>query len=62
MKDKEKLTYTVIEMAQVLNIGKNKAYELVRTEGFPVVYIGSTIRIPVSALQKWLDDWEDNLG
>ena len=61
MKNKEKLTYTVTEMAQVLNIGKNKAYELVKTEGFPVVYIGSTIRIPIEALNKWLNDGEEYL-
>ena len=48
-------------MAQVLNIGKNKAYELVKTEGFPVVYIGSTIRIPIEALNKWLNDGEEYL-
>ena len=61
MKNKEPLTYTVTEMAQMLNIGKNKAYELVKTEGFPVIYIGSTIRIPVEALHKWLNDGEEYL-
>lgn len=61
MKDKEKMTYTVTEMAQVLKIGKNKAYELVKTEGFPVVYIGSTIRIPIKALNRWLNEGEEYL-
>ena len=61
MKNKEKMTYTVTEMAQVLKIGKNKAYELVKTEGFPVVYIGSTIRIPIKALNRWLNDSEEYL-
>lgn len=61
MKDKEKMTYTVTEMAQVLKIGKNKAYELVKTEGFPVVYIGSTIRIPIKVLNRWLNDGEEYL-
>lgn len=61
MKDKEKMTYTVTEMAQVLKIGKNKAYELVKTEGFPVVYIGSTIRIPIKALNRWLNEGEEFL-
>lgn len=61
MKNKEKLTYTVTEMAQVLNIGRNKAYELVKTEGFPAIYIGSTIRIPVEALNRWLNDYDENI-
>lgn len=61
MKNKEKLTYTVAEMAQVLNIGRNKAYELVKTEGFPAIYIGSTIRIPIEALNRWLNDYDENI-
>lgn len=61
MKNKEKLTYTVAEMAQVLNIGRNKAYELVKTEGFPAIYIGSTIRIPIEALNRWLNDYEEDI-
>ena len=61
MKNKEKLTYTVTEMAQVLNIGRNKAYELVKTEGFPAIYIGSTIRISIEALKRWLNDYDENI-
>lgn len=59
MKNNDKLTYTVPEIAKALNIGKNKAYELVKTEGFPVVYIGSSIRVPVKALDKWLNETEE---
>lgn len=59
MKNNDKLTYTVLEMAKVLNIGRNKAYELVRTEGFPVIYIGSTIRIPIEALNRWLNEYDE---
>jgi len=56
MYKKDKLTYTVSEMAEALGIGKNKAYELVKTEGFPAVFIGSTIRIPIEALKNWLNE------
>ncbi len=59
MKNNDKLTYTVLEMAKALNIGRNKAYELVRTEGFPVIYIGSTIRIPIEALNRWLNEYDE---
>ena len=52
----DKLTYTVHELSKVLNIGKNKAYELTKTKGFPVIHIGSTIRIPIDGLKKWLDN------
>lgn len=59
MKNNDKLTYTVLEMAKALNIGRNKAYELVRTDGFPVIYIGSTIRIPIEALNRWLNEYDE---
>jgi excisionase family DNA binding protein len=59
MKNNEKLTYTVPEMAKALNIGRNKAYELVKTEGFPVIYIGATIRIPIEALNRWLNECDE---
>lgn len=54
-----KLTYTVPEMAKALGIGKNKAYELIKTEGFPVIYIGASIRIPIEALNNWLNDMDN---
>ena len=53
-----KLTYTVPEMAKVLGIGKNKAYGLIKTEGFQVIYIGASIRIPIEALNKWLNNMD----
>lgn len=59
MMEVKKLTYTVIEMAEALNISKNRAYELVKIEGFPVVYIGKSIRIPIVALNQWLNS---NIG
>lgn len=55
IKKYDKSTYTVPEMANIMGIGKNKAYELVKAEGFPVIYIGSTIRIPIEAFHKWLN-------
>jgi len=56
----EKLTYTVVELAQVLNIGKNSAYELANSKNFPVINIGRKKLIPVVALNKWLDNQVGN--
>lgn len=50
----EKLTVTVKELAEMLNIGKNHAYELVKIEGFPVIKFGKRIVIPIDALKEWL--------
>ena len=50
----EKLTYSVKEMAEVLGIGVNKAYELKFIEGFPFIKLGTKKIIPKAALEKWL--------
>ncbi len=51
-----KRTYTVIEIAKILGIGKNKAYTLIKDANFKVVKIGNSIRIS----KKSFDDWLDN--
>ena len=51
-----KRTYTVVEIAKILNIGKNKAYILIRDANFKVVRIGNSIRVS----KKSFDDWLDN--
>lgn len=50
----EKLVYTVHETAQILNIGMNKAYELIQQKQIPFVRVGRKILIPKQALQSWL--------
>lgn len=51
-----RLCYTVQEMAHVLGIGKNKAYELVNRQDFPSVRLDGRIIIPVEALNRWLNE------
>ncbi len=51
-----KLCYSVQEMAAVLGIGKNKAYDLINREGFPAVKLNGRYVIPVDALKHWLDE------
>lgn len=53
----EKLVYTVKEVAQVLNIGMNKAYELIHQDKFPYKNLGKKILIP----KKPFEDWVNNL-
>lgn len=51
-----KMVYTVPEIAEMLNIGKNLAYELVHREGFPKLLVGNRrIVIPVKAFEQWLE-------
>lgn len=51
----EKLTLTVDELAQVMQISRPKAYELVHRADFPVIHIGRRVLIPVDGLKKWLE-------
>lgn len=53
-----KRTYTVQEIATILNIGRSSAYQLVKEEHFSTVRIGNTIRIS----KKSFDDWLDKMG
>ncbi|NLD45876.1 MAG: helix-turn-helix domain-containing protein [Clostridiaceae bacterium] len=50
----EKLVYTVNETAKLLNIGMNKAYELIQNQQIPNVRIGRKILIPKKSLEDWL--------
>lgn len=49
------LTLSVPEMAAALGISRAGAYELVRTEGFPALKIGTRIVIPKDKLKEWVD-------
>lgn len=52
----ERLTVTVPEMAQMLGIGRIKAYELANIKGFPAIRLGKRIVVPVDQLKKWLEE------
>ena len=49
------LVLTVEDLARILAISKNTAYELVRSRQIRSVKIGRTYRIPRSALQEYLN-------
>lgn len=50
----DRLTYSVEETASALGISRAKTYELVNSDGFPVVRVGRRIRIPITALEDWV--------
>lgn len=49
-----KETISVQEMSAQMGISLPKAYELVKTPGFPSIRIGTRILIPVDAFREWL--------
>ena len=51
----EKKTYSVLEVADILQISKSKAYELCKNAEFKVVRLGRTIRVSKASFDAWLD-------
>lgn len=49
------LTYR--DLQQILAVGKNRAYELLHSKGFPAVRIGGRYYVKESALNGWLDTY-----
>ena len=50
----EKSVMSVQELARQMGISLPKAYELVKTPGFPTLRIGTRILIPIDAYKEWL--------
>ena len=50
----EKLTLTVDETAKILGIGRQLAYNRVKTGEIPVIRIGRRLLVPRAALEKLL--------
>ena len=46
--------YTVEEIARAARISRTAAYELIKKGFFPVVRVGSLIRIPKGPFDLWL--------
>lgn len=51
-----KKTYTVMEIAEMLGIGRTAAYNLVKENHFKVVKIGASIRVSKKSFDEWLNN------
>ena len=51
-----RMTLTVEELAEELNISSPTAYSLVKQETFPSFHIGQRILINRAELQRWIDE------
>ncbi len=56
MSNCENRTYTVDDIAKMLNIGRTTAYNLTKEGHFKVIRIGNAIRISKKSFDEWLDD------
>lgn len=50
----ERLALRPTELAEALGISRSKTYELLARGEFETVRIGSSIRIPVDSLKRWI--------
>ena len=54
--DELPLMLSVPQVADVFGIGRASAYELVRSEGFPILTIGTRIVIPKDKFIRWIEE------
>ena len=54
----EQLPFTLNaqQVADLLGIAKNSAYQLMHSEGFPTLHIGRRLVVPKEKLLQWMDD------
>lgn len=50
------LILNVSDIEKIMGISRVKAYELVKTEGFPIIKVGRRITIPKPAFERWLNN------
>jgi len=54
----ENQTYTVSDIAKILNVGRTTAYTLVKEGHFKIVRVGHAIRISRKSFDEWLNKME----
>lgn len=55
MTNSDKKTYTVDEIATILNISKKATYALIKRNVFHSIKVGRLIRVSKSSFDKWLN-------
>jgi len=52
----ERMLLKPIEAAELLGIGRTRMYEMLACGEIPSIRIGRSVRVPVGALQRWVDE------
>lgn len=55
MKDNDIIVYTVGDIQRIMSLGRTRAYELMRSDGFPSIKLNNRIYITKKNFEKWLD-------
>ena len=51
----ERLMLRPAEAAEAIGVSRSKLYELLSSGALPSVRLGSSVRVPVSALRDWIE-------
>lgn len=51
----DKMLLKPSEAQEVLGLGRSRVYEMLSTGELPSIRIGHSIRIPVKALEEWIE-------
>jgi excisionase family DNA binding protein len=52
----QRLLLRIPEVMTMLGLGRTKIYELIGSGDLPVIRVGKAVRIPVTALEKWVEE------
>lgn len=52
----EKIVLNAYDIAHILEIGLNSAYNLMHREGFPALRVGKKWLVPREAFMRWLNE------
>ena len=56
------LMLSVPDLTDALGISRARAYELVKSEGFPALHIGNRILVPKDELVAWIKENTNRAG
>ena len=56
----EKFLLKPTEAADMLGIGRTRIYEMLAEGELPSIRIGRSVRVPVAALNKWIEERQNN--
>ncbi len=52
----EKLLLRPMEAAEIMSVCRSRMYQLLATGALPSIRIGRSVRIPVAALNRWIEE------
>ncbi len=51
----EKLLLRIPEAAELASVGRTTAYQLIASGAWPVVRVGTAVRVPLAGLRAWVE-------